>query len=261
MSASLASLLADAASDIVRQGYDSLGEVEGKSDGSPVTAIDRAVELRLRELVAEHAPEHGFIGEEFPAHQPDAEFVWIVDPVDGTRPFIAGMPTFGVLIALRHRDRMVVGVVDQPLLRQRWIGEEGAGTNRNGEPVQVRPCASLDQAFASTSGPLAHGKARWNEMEPVHRAAGRIIYGGECLAWGLLAQGRIDLVVDAGLQLYDVAGPLVVLREAGATVTDWRGRPIGNDFDGTIVAAGDARVHAQALALLQSDQAEKRPSR
>ncbi|MCP4805082.1 MAG: histidinol phosphate phosphatase [Proteobacteria bacterium] len=257
---SLATLLADAASQIVREGYDALGDVEGKADGSPVTAIDRAVELRLRDLVAEHAPDHGFIGEEFPPSHPEAEHVWIVDPVDGTRPFIAGMPTFGVLIALRHRQRgMVLGVVDQPLLRQRWVGVDGQGCTRNGEPVHVRPCASLGEAFASTSGPLAHSRALWPRMECVHKAAGRLIYGGECLAWGLLAQGRIDLVVDAGLQLYDVAGPLVVLREAGATVTDWSGRPLGGEFDGTVLAAGDARVHAEALELIQRGHVVNRP--
>lgn len=252
MSESLATILADAASQIVRDGYDALGEVEGKSDGSPVTAIDRAVELRLRELVAEHAPDHGFIGEEFPPVRPQAESVWIVDPVDGTRPFIAGMPTFGVLIALRRAGRMVLGVVDQPLLQQRWVGIEGRGCTRNGAPVRVRACGSLGEAFASTSGPLAHSRALWPCMEPVHKAAGRLIYGGECLAWGLLAQGRIDLVVDAGLQLYDVAAPLVVLREAGAIVTDWSGRPLGGEFDGTVLAAGDARVHAEALELLRA---------
>ncbi|HJN75849.1 MAG TPA: inositol monophosphatase family protein [Myxococcota bacterium] len=248
----LAQRMADVGAALVREGYEVLGEVEGKSDGSPVTAIDREVEMRLREMVAERFPRHGFIGEEFPPENPDAECVWIVDPIDGTRSFIAGLPTFAVLIALRRAGRMVLGVIDQPVLRERWVGLDGHGTTRNGQPCRVAECASLDVAVLQTSGPLAHSRAVFPRMVPVHRAAGALIYEGEAVGFGLLARGRVDLIVDGCLKLHDIAGPLVVMREAGAIVTDWRGRPLGREHDGSLLAAGDPRVHAEALELLNA---------
>lgn len=248
----LANQMADAAGALVLEGYEELGEVEGKADGSPVTAIDRAVEVRLREMVAERFPSHGFIGEEFPPDHPEAECVWIVDPVDGTRPFVAGLPTFGVLIALRRAGRLVIGVVHQPVLGERWVGTDGQGTTRNGRPCRVAECPSLDLAVVQTSGPLSYSRAVWPRMEPVHRAAGSLIYEGEALGFGLLARGRVDCIVDACLKLHDIAAPLVVMREAGAVVTDWAGRPLGTEHDGSLLAAGDPRVHAEALELLDA---------
>lgn len=246
----LANEMADAAAALVRPGYEHLDEYEGKSDGSPVTAIDRAVEMRLRELVAERFPQHGFIGEEFPPDRPGAECTWIVDPIDGTRPFIAGLPTFAVLIALRVSGRFAIGIVDQPVLRERWLGVEGAGTTRNGRPCRVAECPSLDLAVVQTSGPYAHARAVFPRMEPIHRAARTVVYEGEALGFGLLARGRTDLIVDGCLKLHDIAAPLVVMREAGALVTDWAGRPLGPEHDGSLLAAGDARVHEEALELL-----------
>jgi len=250
--AQLAEQMAEAAGALVREGYEHLEDVEGKADGSPVTAIDRAVEVRLREMVAERFPQHGFIGEEFPPDRPDAECVWIVDPIDGTRPFVAGLPTFAVLIGLRRAGRLVLGVIDQPVLRERWVGLDGQGTTRNGTPCRVSECPSLDMAVVQTSGPYSHSRAIWPRMEPVHRAGSLLLYEGEAVGFGLLARGRVDLIVDGCLKLHDIAAPLVVLREAGAVVTDWAGRPLGNEHDGSLLAAGDARVHAEALELLNA---------
>jgi len=226
--------------------------IEAKPDLSPVTEADRAIELALRKEVANTLPDHGFIGEEFAAEKPDAEFVWVVDPIDGTKAFLAGKPTFGTLIALVQRGRPLLGVIDHPALSERWVGAAGHPTTHNGRSVHARRCAELRNAVLSASSPemfKGDERIRFESLRSQVRVNG---WGGDCLSYGLLASGFIDLVVEAGLGPYDFLALTPVIEGAGGRITDWGGHSLtlAADGNGRVLAAGDPSLHSQALQLL-----------
>jgi inositol-phosphate phosphatase/L-galactose 1-phosphate phosphatase/histidinol-phosphatase len=217
---------------------------------SPVTVADRAAEAAMRRLIAARFQDHGIIGEEYGPEREKAEFVWMLDPIDGTKSFISGVPLFGTLIALAHRGRPIVGVIDQPISRERWIGAQGHPPTFNGAPIRCRPCPGLAAATVfSTSpdmfqGPDAAAHAR------VAAAAKLVRFGADCYAYGLLAHGFIDLVIEAGLKSYDFSAMLPIVEGAGGVASDWQGAPLTVASDGRVAVAGDRRAHEQALALL-----------
>jgi len=224
--------------------------VDTKSDGSPVTEVDRTVETALRDTIRRVHPAHGVIGEEFGADRAEAEFVWILDPLDGTREFIQGLPLFGTLIALAHAGEILLGLAEQPLTRDRWIGAEGLGTQWNGAPIQARPCQSLAEAIVSTTGYDSFAQHRHEKLRRLRQAARGTANGDTWMVFGLLAAGRLDAVASDGFHPHDYAALDAITRNAGGTMTDWAGRRLTLASDGTILAAGDARLHADLLARL-----------
>jgi inositol-phosphate phosphatase/L-galactose 1-phosphate phosphatase/histidinol-phosphatase len=246
----LAERLAEAARPVVRKYFRTPVAVDVKDDASPVTIADREVEAAMRVLIREAFPGHGILGEEHGRENTDAEYVWVLDPIDGTKAFITGKPSFGTLIALARNGRPILGVIDQAILDERWLGADGRPTTLNGRPQRVRACDDLAKAYAYTTGPEHFCPATlpaWN------RVAARVRqprYGCDCYAYGLLASGFVDLVVEAGLKPYDYAALVPVIENAGGIVTDWSGQPLTLDSDGRVCAAGDARLHAQALGVL-----------
>lgn len=246
-----ANRLADTAGEIHRRHFGKTLEVEIKPDGSPVTPVDWETERVLRKLIEQTYPDHGITGEEYPPVQEDAEFVWVLDPLDGTKSFLAGIPTFGVLIALVHEGRFVLGAVDQPILRDCWIGADGHGTTRNGAPARTRSCVSLAEAVLCVAGPDTRTEPYDDQIAQVRRAARWVRYGAGCYGYGLLASGFVDLLVDASLHNHDF-GPLEpIVRNAGGVATDWDGRALSMDSSGDIIAAGDARLIEQVRAHLE----------
>ena len=249
----LAHRLADAAGEIQRRYFRSPVSVETKADDSPVTIADRESEAVMRELIATAYPGHGILGEEHGRDRIDAEFVWVLDPIDGTKSFITGRPLFGTLIALAHGGRPVVGMIDQSILRERWVGVAGAGSAHNGRPIRVRPCPRLaDAVLFATSPTMFKAGAENDAFDRVQKAVRLPMYGGDCYAYGLLAMGFADLVVEASLQPYDFMALAPVIAGAGGLLTDWQGNSLALGSSGQVVAAGDQRVHAEALALLAS---------
>ena len=246
----LAHRLADAAGEIVRPRFRKPFASELKDDNSPVTEIDKAIEARLREIIADEEPGHGFIGEEFAPENPDAEFAWVVDPIDGTVAFMCGMPLFGTLIALRHGGDYVLGVIDQPMTHERWIGADGHGAFLDGAPVRTRTCPAMAQAVVTTSGPDDYARADYPRMRPIHQAAKWVLYGTACYDYGLLAMGLQDIVVDAQLGEHDIAAPVAVIRNAGGATCDWEGRPLGAASDGRVLMVGDPALMGPCLDLL-----------
>ncbi|MCR6629967.1 MAG: histidinol-phosphatase [Magnetospirillum sp.] len=246
----LAEELAEVARPVIRQYFRTPVAVDDKPDASPVTIADREVEAAMRKLVAETYPQHGILGEEHGRTNADAEYVWVLDPIDGTKAFITGKPSFGTLIALAHRGTPILGIIDQAILDERWLGADGHPTTLNGRPARVRACDDLAKAYAYTTGPEhfdADTLPAWN------RVAGRVKqprYGCDCYAYALLSSGFVDLVVEAGLKPYDYSALVPVIENAGGTVTDWQGRKLTIASDGKVCAAGDARLHAQALEVL-----------
>jgi inositol-phosphate phosphatase/L-galactose 1-phosphate phosphatase/histidinol-phosphatase len=243
--------LADSAGEILRRYYRAPIAVEYKTDESPVTIADRETERAMRELIRGRFPEHGIEGEEFASEHDEAEFVWSLDPIDGTKAFLVGRPSFGTLISLLHRGRPVLGIIDQCILRERWVGAEGAPSTCNQAVIRARACPDLEHAVLCTTSPqmfkAAEERAAFARVEQAVRFP---VYGGDCYAYGLLAMGFADLVIEADLQLHDFAALMPVIEGAGGVITDWQGRALGHGSDGRVVAAGDPRVHAEALALL-----------
>lgn len=229
--------------------------IEIKPDRSFVTDMDLAIERRLRELIADVYPGHGVIGEEQGGASVDAEFVWVLDPIDGTAPFIAGMPVFGTLIALMHNGRPVMGVIDQPSGGNRWVGIEGRRTLLNGSPCRTRACADLGNAILSVCNPDFFHRSEYPALDALREATAWRIYGGACLSFGLLASGRTDVHIDTQFKIHDLAPYTPIIAGAGGVVTDWDGRPITLESGPRILAAGDPARHRDALALVQAAMA------
>ena len=195
--------LADAAGEAIRPYFRGPIAVDDKPDRSPVTIADRAAEAAMRQLIAQRFPAHGILGEEFGREREEADFVWVLDPIDGTKSFISGVPLFGTLIALAHHGSPILGIIDQPISRERWIGVSGHPTTLNGTPIRCRPCASLAGATIFSTSPDMFGgedAAAFTRLAPATKL---VRFGADCYAYGLLAHGFIDLVVEASLKPYD----------------------------------------------------------
>jgi len=225
----------------------------GPGQFDPVTLADKGGEAAIRQLIAAHYPEHGVIGEEYGEDRPDAEFVWVLDPIDGTRAFIAGLPVWTTLIGLRWQGRPVLGSIGQPYIGEVFIGDARASrlvTAAGVRPLKVRACAGLDQAvIATTDANLFRGpeSEAWRAL----RAAVRLArFGCDAYAYAMIALGSLDLVVERGLKAWDIDAAIPVLQGAGGQVTDWRGAAVG-DAGGQVILAGDAACLAAAVALLE----------
>jgi len=243
--------LADAAGEVHRRWFRNGARVEIKADESLVTECDKETEQVLRGMIDKTYPQHGVIGEEFPATRKDAEFVWVFDPVDGTQDFVCGKPVFGTLIALSHGDRPILGVIDQAIVRDRWVGANGHGASLNGKPVRPRACARIADALVSTSGPGDYAQEVDVELARVRKGARWLRFGADCSNYGLVAAGFMDVVCDAGLAAHDFFALEAVVRNAGGVFTDWDGKAITLASDGRVLAAGDKAVHAEALERLR----------
>jgi inositol-phosphate phosphatase / L-galactose 1-phosphate phosphatase / histidinol-phosphatase len=248
----LANALADAAGDVIRPYYRAEFGLESKGDATPVTLADRAAEAAIRVILETERPGDGIIGEEYGSVREGAARQWVIDPIDGTTSFVAGRPIFGTLIALMQDGWPVLGVIDQPILRERWVGVTGQGTNFNGKPVRTRPCPELKDAILATTGPsyfTDHEGEHFMALaaKTAHR---RLIWGGDCYNYGLLASGHIDIVVEAGLKIHDFAALIPVIEGAGGMMCDWSGDPLSATSKGDVMALGDSARLEDVLEAL-----------
>src|SRR3954463_9745124 len=222
-------------------------------DFDPVTEADRAAEAVMRRLINENFPQHGIVGEEFGNERADAEYVWVLDPIDGTKSFIAGFPIWGTLIALLHRGTPVFGMMHQPYIGERFSGDsasaryQGPSGQRN---LAVRRCASLQEAPSFTTSPLLMNTGDRAAFGRVEAEVRLTRYGGDCYSYCMLAAGHLDLVVETELKPYDIAALIPIITGAGGVVTTWDGKPAQSG--GRIIAAGDPRVHEAAMKLLNA---------
>lgn len=245
-----AETLADAARPVIRRHFRTRVAVDTKADKTPVTVADRDAEAAMRALIAERYPDHGTLGEEFGADRSDADYVWVLDPIDGTRAFITGRPLFGTLIALVRKNLPILGIIDQAVLDERWIGAQGQRTTLNGAPAHARPCGRMGSAILNTTSPDLFDDS---ELPAFRRLAGECattMYGGDCYGYALLASGYLDLVVEAGLKPHDFCALAPVVSGAGGVVTDWSGHQMTMNSDGRILAAGDPALVETAVDLL-----------
>jgi inositol-phosphate phosphatase/L-galactose 1-phosphate phosphatase/histidinol-phosphatase len=246
----LALRLADAAGEAIRPYFRQPLTVDDKADLTPVTAADRAAEQAMRSLIESRFPEHGIIGEEFGRARDSAEFVWTLDPIDGTKSFVSGVPLFGTLIALTRAKRPILGIIDQPISRERWVGVAGRPTTLNGAVVHCRACAGLAAATLFATTPDMFKGRQAAAFARVSGAIKLTRFGADCYAYGLLAAGFIDLVIEADLKPYDFCPMVPIVEGAGGLATDWRGAPLDLASEGRVLIAGDRRTHEAALALL-----------
>jgi histidinol phosphatase-like enzyme (inositol monophosphatase family) len=238
----LAQRLADAAGEAIRPLFRADYALEHKSDHSPVTEADRAAEAAMRRLLDAEAPGDGVIGEEYGEKPGVTGRRWVLDPIDGTISFMAGRPIFGTLIALLEGDWPVLGVIDQPIVSDRWVGAIGRGTTLNGKAVRARRCSDLARAVLATSSP--HYFFSDEQVAGYLSIAAkvdryRVVYGGDCYNYGLLASGCLDLVCEAGLKLHDFAALVPIVEGAGGRMCDWQGDPLTAESTGQVIALGD----------------------
>ena len=246
----LANRMADAAGAAIRPHFRTRFEIEAKADASPVTVADRAAESAMRALIEAERPQDGIVGEEYGNIREGARHVWVLDPIDGTRSFITGRPLFGTLVALLEDGVPVLGVIDQPISGERWLGVKGRVTTLNGAACATRRCGALGHAHIGTTGPQYFAADAFARFEAVRAASRDVIYGGDCYNYALLASGHLDLVIEAGLKLYDFAALVPVVEGAGGRMTDWAGRPLSAQSSGQVIAAGDAGLVDQVLERL-----------
>ncbi len=243
--------LADAAGAVIRPHFRTRIAIEAKADSSPVTVADRDAEAAIRTILRAERPGDGIIGEEFPEERGSGSRTWVIDPIDGTQAFVAGRPLFGTLIALLDDGVPVLGVIDQCIARDRWVGVAGRATTLNGVAATTRHCARLSLARAATTSPyLFRGDEDAEAFQRLRPQLGDVMYGGDNNNYGLVASGHVDLVVEAGLKLHDWAALVPVVAGAGGVMTDWAGDPLRRGSDGRVVAVGDPTLLPAVLAVL-----------
>jgi len=247
-----ANQLADAAGDVIMPYFRAKNAIENKQDGGfdPVTIADKEAETAMRALIETTYPDHGILGEEH-GHKPAGAggMTWVLDPIDGTRSFIGGLPTWGTLIALNNGEKVIMGVMDQPFTDERYIGTPD-GAFFKGQKLAVRPCASIGDAVLYSTTPDMFYEP--GEAEAFGRVEGVVKlrrFGGDCYAYAMMALGFVDLIIESAMQPYDIQALIPIVEGAGGIVTNWQGEDAMQG--GQILAAGDARLHEQALGLLQ----------
>ena len=238
----LANRLADAAGEAIRPLFRGQWTQERKPDASYVTEADQAAEAAMRAIIESEWPDDGIIGEEYGNRNPGAARQWVLDPIDGTTSFIAGRPIFGTLIALMEGGWPILGVIDQPVLRERWVGRVGNGTTFNGAPARAAPCPDLADAVLGTTSPHQFAGEQVDAFMGLAKAVAerKIVYGGDCYNYGLVASGHLDVVCEAGLKLHDFAALVPVVEGAGGTMCDWQGEPLNAHSTGEVLALGDS---------------------
>lgn len=252
--------LADAAGDVIRRYFRKSFDILDKEDLSPVTIADQAAEESMVKIIQENLPSHAIFGEEngWRCKEDFADFVWVLDPIDGTKSFITGKPLFGTLIALLHKGKPILGIIDQPILKERWIGITGKRTTLNGQEISSRNCAQLSKAYLYTTSPHLFSGDAEVAFTRVRSKVKVPLYGCDCYAYALLASGFVDLVIESGLKPYDFLSLIPVIEGAGGVITDWTGHQLYWEASSkahapsfNVVAAGDKRVHQEALETLQ----------
>lgn len=245
--------LADAAGAAIMPHFRAAAAVENKGERrfDPVTAGDRAAEQAIRTLIEAELPDHGIVGEELGSIRTDAEFVWVIDPIDGTRSFITGLPVWGTLIGLMQGGRPILGMMAQPFTGERFAGDtkrawySGPDGKRS---MATRACADIAAASLFTTTPAMFTGADRTAYDRVEAAVRLARYGCDCYAYCMVASGNADVVVEAGLQPYDIVALIPILEGAGGRLTDWQGGPAAGG--GRVVASGDARLHERVLEIL-----------
>lgn len=246
-----ATLVADRAREIIRRGFRNHSEIEIKPDGSPVTPADLEVENIAQSVILATHPEHEFFGEETGHTGHSSEWLWVIDPIDGTRSYATGRPTFGTLIALLHQGIPVIGILDQPIMAERWIGVAGRKTTLNGRPCTTSSVQEITRTRLSITSPDMFDGTQKIKVDALTGQCGFRSFGGDCYNYGLLASGHCELVCEANLKPYDYCALVPIVEGAGGAISDWHGQALGINSCGEVLAAANPRLLEQGLLSLQ----------
>jgi inositol-phosphate phosphatase / L-galactose 1-phosphate phosphatase / histidinol-phosphatase len=255
---SLAQILSDKASSIACHYYHQTLDLEKKPDQSPVTIADREIEQCLREIIEAKRPHDGILGEEFGDKPSSSGLTWVLDPIDGTKNFTIGRPSFGSLIALCDGNIPILGIIDQPITKERWIGQKNQPTLYNGQPVRTRACPDLSRAICGTGSPEQINRNDPMRAQRVREKIWYMVYHGDCIFYGLLANGRMDIVVEDQLALYDFMALIPIIEGAGGIICDWQGHKL--DLNNRhkkqggyqVLALGDAKWQKPLIDILET---------
>ena len=256
--------LADAAGDVIRPHFGAHGDIEEKSDKSPVTIADKLAEKTVRKLIEQTYPDHAIYGEEEGQKKTISEYTWVIDPIDGTRAFISGRKEWGTLIALCSDGVPILGILDQPVTGERWVGIAGERTRYSTVPAQeldprrraqevtinTRACTALSEAEFSTTSLTYFTPPQALSVVKIAQSCRATVKDGDCYAYGLLAKGARDLVLDAGLKPYDILALVPIISGSGGNITGWDGSAVTLSNYKDVVASGDAKLHSAVLAML-----------
>ena len=245
-----ANRLANESRKILRNHFRKKIKIRYKSDQSPVTEADTKVEKKLRMLIQRKYPKHGIIGEEFENIQINAEYLLCLDPLDGTAAFITGKPLFGTLIGLLREKIPIFGIIEHPILGERWSGGINNPAKLNGKNTKVRKCKNISNAMLyATSPEMFEGKNK-KSFQRLSTMAKKTQYGADCYAYGLLASGHIDLIAEAKMKPCDFLALVPVVRASGGIISDWDGKPLNINSGGCVLASGNSKIHNQALKII-----------
>ena len=222
-------------------------DIAQKADASPVTVADIEIEALIRDRIAQTYPSHGILGEEQDPVNISAELCWVIDPIDGTKSFISGMPLWGTLIALLKDSHPVFGIIDVPALGERYVSTPGRGTERNGESIRTSHCTELRDCNMFATSPDMFSATEFQVFESLSRRARFRRFGGDCYSYAMLAAGKIDAVIEAGLKPYDYLPIVPFVIGAGGVMTDWNGNPLTSSSDGRVIAAATPALHRALL--------------
>lgn len=247
----LANRMADKSGEIIQKYFRTPFETDHKSDDSPVTIADREVEKALRGILEKERPNDTILGEEYGIVKGGSELTWVLDPIDGTKSFMIGRPTFGTLIALCEGDAPKIGVIDQPILKERWIGN-GEQTALNGDLVKTRPCSNFQNASIGSTTPMMFDKlSDFGRAYELFENPPRMVWGGDCYMYGLIASGYMDMAFEQNLQPYDFAALVPIIKGAGGHISDWRGDELTLNSTGKVIALGDPELWPTVNRLIQ----------
>lgn len=248
--------LADASSTVAKQYFrtQNTGEIT-KADDSPVTKADQQIEKLIRDEIQKKYPNHGIVGEEYKNVNTDADYVWIIDPIDGTSSFIIGRPLFGTLIALTYKGESILGVMNQPIIKERWIGIKNQGSFFQGKKIKTRNCNKIsDSVMCASSSFYFRGEDdhMFKELCKLtkYQKIGGVVYGGDCYSYASLASGFIDIVIDPGLQVYDYAALIPIIEEAGGIITDFQGNDLKLQSNVKLVASANKELHQEVIKVI-----------
>jgi histidinol phosphatase-like enzyme (inositol monophosphatase family) len=240
--------LADLARDVIHPYFRGDFSLAQKLDLSPVTQADQETEKKLRALIEQRFPDDGIRGEEFGLKPSRNGRTWVLDPIDGTKSFVVGRPTFGTLIALCHDSRPVLGIIDQPILKERWVGAHGTPTLFQGQPVKTTACLNIASARCSSTSPLQIPHL-W---EKLYKKTRMMVWGGDCYSYGLMANGGIDIVIESGMKPYDFCALIPIIQGAGGVMCDWHGQDLTLESEGECLAVSDKALIPEILDFLKS---------
>ena len=243
--------LAEVSGQIIKTHFRNLDHIGEKRVMSPVTIADMRAEEAMRKLISEKFPEHGVVGEEKGNVNKNAKFLWVLDPIDGTKNYASGSYNFGTLIALMVENNYLMGIMNQPVLEERWIGISGHKTTFNGKPVKTRSCQDVSKAWMSSTHPSMFQNIGHLEFKNLTESVFHYLFGSDCIGYGLLANGYIDIVCESQLKFWDYAAHIPIIEGAGGIITDWNGNSLTPESEGDVIACGDKRLHEKVLTILQ----------